>query len=691
MEEGLYNISYTYFTKSYAESFRICLGQGTEPENYTTVLLDKENYKNATAVTESSNIQITEDGLYRIGLYAYSAKNMFGIYIGDVKIVSVNVNNPEPPTATVTSTGMEGLISVTLPDKNISGGDLTGTVTAKITLDDATQPFTTVSGQPGETVDAEVTVDSRGNHTFTLVATVEHEGKTLSSDHFEVTHEFTRVLPNPLPMGYVMLPDEDDMTACTIINANEDGKEWDIYNASLPSGGVNPYAFRYSANYSAAADDWLILPAYEGVDSGVARLDFLFGTKAAKESLEIAVASTPDIEALQENIVWNIDNYSTNDKFEDGLAYLSVTPGEEFYIAFHCNSPASRGYVYVQNIVVTESLPIVPVSPEFGEIQFDGGDGTIQLTLPSQTITDADIEGNVYVEVKLDGEPFGEPISGTPGEEVTLTFADLQLGDHALSAVPYVFDESGARFDGRGASLNFRVKPGSNFFYTLPMDMQINPEMLEASVIIDSNEDGITWTYNAMESALSLKYNNNLPGNDWYISPAIQIDNVAYDFIVSVKMKAQSASYTERFEVKMGTTQNVEGMTIDVLPATETQITNYTDYEATVTLPAPGRYYIGVHGFSNKDQHTLFLRSLHMESTDPFTGVKEAALASGNAVGLKGAISLRGFAGQEVSVTNLAGQLIKAGKISADNESVAVAPGIYVVKAAGRTFKVIVK
>lgn len=691
MIQGQYKITYTYKTNNYNENFVIFIGQGTEPEGYTREILRKEGYKNSDYVTETSVIDMAEAGEYRIALYAYSDKDMYNIFIKDITIERVDPNAPQIPTAVVTSSGLEGLISITLPTTNTSGAALVGPVNATITLGEEDIPFMTVSGQPGQTVDAEVTFETRGTYTFTIRATVENDGITSVSEPFVVSHLFTRQVPNPLPLDYVIAPDEDDFAACTVINANGDDRTWDVYTQSLPNGNVKPMAFRYNSSYSFAANDWLILPAYEGISTGMMRLNMLVGTKSAREKYEIAVATEPTEEAMTENVRWASDEFTTNDTFTREMIDLPVPAGENFYIGFHITSPSSRGMLFLQDISVAPSSPIVPQSAQFGEVDFDGGDGTIELIFPSKTLLDADIEGTVGIVLSMDGEPYGTDLTGTPGEVRTLSFTGLDLGYHTMTATAYSFDSDGTRYNSRPASITFQIGPGSNFFYTLPLNLTFTESLMSACKIYDVNGDTDTWSYDSNEKAIRMKYNSTNQADDWFITPPIQVDNVENDFEITIAAKCQGPSYHERFEAFIGDAQTIEAMTIPVLEETEVDMTTYQDYTATVTLPSAGRYYIGIHGTSEKDKFYLFVKNIKMEEIGGQVGVETMTRSAANVQGLRGAIRLGGMAETKVTVCDMAGHVLFNGNAASDNHSIAAAPGLYIVKAHDKTYKVVVR
>ncbi len=687
MEPGMYKISYTYRTNSDPENFKILFGQGWEPEGYTQVLLEKEGYQNSRYVTESNAVTIEEAGEYHIALYAFSDPYKYFIFIKNITVELLSELKPGVPEATMTSSGFEGIMSITLPSETYFGVPMSGEVSAQV--EENGEVIATITGTPGEVIEQAITVESRGEHTYTLRAFVESEGENIYSEPISITHFFTRLLPNPLPLGYVIEPDDDQFDACTIEDQGSDGYTWKLYTYQSLSNREYPYCFRYNNSYTESGDDWLILPAYEAVESGAVKVSFLYGTEAARESVEMAVATSADIETLQENIVWGAEEYSTGGKFEKIDVECGVEANEQIYIAFHCKSPASRGYAYLQGITMVATSPLVPKRAQIEELDFDGGNGTVKVILPEATITNEPFAGSVFAEVTLDGEPFGEPLEGSAGQEFTLTFEGLERGEHTLSATSYVMvDEE--RLDGSTTTVDFRIKRGSQDVFTPPCTITLDQDIVDDVVIVNSNADADTWSYDTSEDAFRYKYNSQNAADDWLILPAVQISAINFPFKVTVDSRVYSASYTERFEVFMGTEQTPEAMTIRVMEPTELSSTEYGDFESEVTLPETGNYYIGIHAISDKDRFYLYMRSVSIVSTDPNVGVEAAKAVNGTVSGLRGAIRLSGFAGEQVSIYTMGGQTIQTLKADG-NAMVAVPAGMYLVKAGEKTFKVVVK
>ena len=110
-----------------------------------------------------------------------------------------------------------------------------------------------------------------------------------------------------------------------------------------------------------------------------------------------------------------------------------------------------------------------------------------------------------------------------------------------------------------------------------------------------------------------MKYNSNMDMDDWLITPAIKLEaGKSYKF--SVSAHAHSSSYPERLEVKYGRTPDVEGMTNELIPATEITTKLNKKFEGTIVADESGKFYIGFHGVSKADNYYLYISEFTIEA-----------------------------------------------------------------------------
>lgn len=132
--------------------------------------------------------------------------------------------------------------------------------------------------------------------------------------------------------------------------------------------------------------------------------------------------------------------------------------------------------------------------------------------------------------------------------------------------------------------------------------------------IIDNNNDDSKWFYNYTDGngEARYKYNKNNVGDDWLITPPLKVEK---NKVYTVKFKARSyrSSLVEKLEVKYGSSNTVEGMTTELLPATELPGA-YTEFTKEITATEDGKLFIGFHAVSEPDQYYLQLDDISVSA-----------------------------------------------------------------------------
>lgn len=123
--------------------------------------------------------------------------------------------------------------------------------------------------------------------------------------------------------------------------------------------------------------------------------------------------------------------------------------------------------------------------------------------------------------------------------------------------------------------------------------------------VIDANNDGITWVYNAegSQSKVFYAYSASNDADDWFISPEITPTATGK---LMVKYTTYGTSNGEKLEVYTGATATVEGMT--ELQAKNDKVfaertSEYFFYNATEGVP----FRVGYHTTSPKDQWRFYM------------------------------------------------------------------------------------
>ena len=139
-------------------------------------------------------------------------------------------------------------------------------------------------------------------------------------------------------------------------------------------------------------------------------------------------------------------------------------------------------------------------------------------------------------------------------------------------------------------------------------------EEQEAFGILDSNEDGSTWSVaeEADNSYFQYSWNKNNAADDWLFSPAIKLEaGVNYHFAIDAW--AKGASYPERLEVKIGAKAAASAMTQTIIEPTDITWTVPATVENQLfVVEETGYYHFGVHAISDADEYMLFVDNFYV-------------------------------------------------------------------------------
>ncbi|MDE7442697.1 MAG: hypothetical protein K2M65_00875, partial [Muribaculaceae bacterium] len=226
----------------------------------------------------------------------------------------------------------------------------------------------------------------------------------------------------------------------TVINANNDNRTWAYYNKTI----------RYTASFTDAADDWLVLPpmkleagcSYEFSFDGYGAnarytnlLDVHMGTAAEASAMGTALKSC------------TYTNTSSAPATEKVILYPQTSG--IYYIGLHLHSASSQSYMYVTNIKVSEgrSTAVPAKITDLTVTPADKGalSASISFTAPTTTAGGAALTDLTSITVKRGDDTVK-----------TLTGADLTTGvitvtDNAVAAAgQYTYTVIPANASGEG-------------------------------------------------------------------------------------------------------------------------------------------------------------------------------------------------------------------------------------------------
>lgn len=147
-------------------------------------------------------------------------------------------------------------------------------------------------------------------------------------------------------------------------------------------------------------------------------------------------------------------------------------------------------------------------------------------------------------------------------------------------------------------AVNLSIAP-----YTEGFEGVTVPSIPACTSIENTNGDGYQWATATSDphlgtKHLTIRWNSSLAMNDWFFSPPLMLE-AGYEYNLSFWFRAESGSYPEKLEVKLGTSNSSTAMTLGQLFVNEGfTSTTYAQAQATFTPSSDGIYYIGWHGYS---------------------------------------------------------------------------------------------
>ncbi len=111
--------------------------------------------------------------------------------------------------------------------------------------------------------------------------------------------------------------------------------------------------------------------------------------------------------------------------------------------------------------------------------------------------------------------------------------------------------------------------------------------------VIDAN-GGSTWQFSYATTLYNC--NEHDPGDDWLITPALQM-KAGETYTVEFQARCGSSAYPASFEVKAGTALTADNLSAGTLVIANTEVKSvfFTTYSGTFIPTADGSYYIGIH------------------------------------------------------------------------------------------------
>jgi hypothetical protein len=135
-------------------------------------------------------------------------------------------------------------------------------------------------------------------------------------------------------------------------------------------------------------------------------------------------------------------------------------------------------------------------------------------------------------------------------------------------------------------------------------------------LVTDDNADAVDWITStsyprSVPNSMHIEYNINLPMNDWFFSPGLNLPIGEYK--VSFWYR-NDADFPEKLEVKWGSSPNSVGMTNGPIFNNNNIVTDvYVEGTGYFTVAVAGCYFVGWHGYSDSDMHFLVVDDISID------------------------------------------------------------------------------
>ena len=239
----------------------------------------------------------------------------------------------------------------------------------------------------------------------------------------------------------------DAFDLMTVIDSNNDGSTWSLYNYSDGTG----YA-QYKYNSKNTGDDWLITPSLrlEAGKEYIVSFDAASFQSKYPERLEVKYGVGGDPTTYTGVLLESTDIKSA--------AYTTYTKAivpdadADVKIAFHCISDPYMYYLMLKNLSVGEgssvaapdSATAVTVTPD----AHGAHEATVSFTLPTKAINGTTLTAITKADVLRGGQVVGSVSEGlTPGATASFTDTDVPNGKNKYSVRIYNAN-GGGRYSG---------------------------------------------------------------------------------------------------------------------------------------------------------------------------------------------------------------------------------------------------
>lgn len=327
-------------------------------------------------------------------------------------------------------------------------------------------------------------------------------------------------------------------------------------------------------------------------------LEFPFGGTDGKALVELPTTTVAG-EPLSGTLTWNAEIDGTIVKTGEAVAgseieieFTAVPEGTHVF-SFYANSGDTKGRIAEQSLYIGHDTPAAPANVVLSETEVTWD--AVTIGEHGGYVDTATLTYTIYLN--------GEEIGTTTNTLFTLPLDDDTSLRRLTASVTATAGELTSK---PGVSPSIIVGNA----LALPMYMAPTEDDFALCVTADRNYDEKSWTYNANEGAFYSGYNTSAPLDDWLILPPVELsaENV-YSFSM-LGRRMRNFFDEETLAVYIGDAPTPEAMTKQTVFAPFTPESSYNEYQANIQVPSDGKWYIGFHCTSAKDQSGIYVKEI---------------------------------------------------------------------------------
>lgn len=364
------------------------------------------------------------------------------------------------------------------------------------------------------------------------------------------------------------------------------------------------------------------------------------------------------------------------------VTYTGLENGEQNF-TFRALAGQARGASVVTNRWVGLDKPQPPTNVTLTPVT--PGNYKLSWTAPAQAAHNGYMDASkLMYAIFLDGKQVGAPITACEADVTLPTDEDTReyffevvaLADGMVSESM----KSNKVYTGRGFGIPYTIVP--------------TDEDAEKMTSINVDNDKSRWGFVSEIGDGYAFYTNrdwDNAGDDYLITPPLWFDDTSKKYNIEFEVRYHNPNKVEEyFDVWLGTGDNADDIREKrIAPKTKVNARNYYKVNYDFEVATPGTYYLGIHYTGDADQGGIYARKIKITQTDKPSSAAEIGADGVSVKGADGAIIVSGIAGMaEIYATD--GRLVASARVNGET-SVSVASGVYVVRMAGKAYKVHVK